>query len=131
MFHKTDRQLNREQIKAHLKSAVMDLTPNVLDKIDLSVPQMAAEELHEDAGRAVSSITVMRKRMRVVAALAAACLCMVAVAGGTYTYRNGKVDSVIGIDVNPSVEPEEPGAGGSAAERRRESHYGRHESKGC
>ena len=44
MFHKTDRQLNREQIKAHLKSAVMDLTPNVLDKIDLSVPQMAAEE---------------------------------------------------------------------------------------
>ena len=76
MFHKTDRQLNREQIKAHLKSAVMDLTPNVLDKIDLSVPQMAAEELHEDAGRAVSSITVMRKRMRVVAALAAACLCM-------------------------------------------------------
>ena len=104
MFHKTDRQLNREQIKAHLKSAVMDLTPNVLDKIDLSVPQMAAEELHEDAGRAVSSITVMRKRMRVVAALAAACLCMVAVAGGTYTYRNGKVDSVIGIDVNPSVE---------------------------
>ena len=68
MFHKTDRQLNREQIKAHLKSAVMDLTPNVLDKIDLSVPQMAAEELHEEAGRAVSSITVMRKRMRVVAA---------------------------------------------------------------
>ena len=29
---------------------------------------------------------------------------MVAAAGGTYTYRNGKVDSVIGIDVNPSVE---------------------------
>ena len=55
-------------------------------------------------GRAVRSIAVMRRRMRVMAALAAACLCMVAAAGGTYTYRNGKVDSVIGIDVNPSVE---------------------------
>lgn len=104
MFHKTDRQLNRKQLKAQLKSAVMDLTPNVLDKIDLTMPQMTAEELHEEAGRAVSSIAVMRRRMRVMAALAAACLCMVAAAGGTYTYRNGKVDSVIGIDVNPSVE---------------------------
>jgi hypothetical protein len=29
---------------------------------------------------------------------------MIALAGGTYTYQNGRVDSVIGIDVNPSVE---------------------------
>ena len=42
MFHKTDRQLNRKQLKAQLKSAVMDLTPNVLDKIDLTMPQMTA-----------------------------------------------------------------------------------------
>lgn len=104
MFRRSDRQLNRKQMKAQLKSAVMDLTPYVLNKIDLTMPQMAAEELQEGAGRTVSPIVVMRKRMRVMGALAAACLCMVAVAGGTYTYRNGKVDSVIGIDVNPSVE---------------------------
>ena len=70
MFHKTDRQLNRKQLKAQLKSAVMDLTPNVLDKIDLTMPQMTAEELHEEARRAVRSIAVMRRRMRVMAALA-------------------------------------------------------------
>lgn len=103
MFQKTGRQLNRKQIKAHLKSAVMDLTPDVLDRIDLNTPQTAAEDVvREAAGN--RTIAVMRRRMRVMGALVAACLCMVAIAGGTYTYRNGKVDSVIGIDVNPSVE---------------------------
>lgn len=106
MFRKTHGRLNRKQINAHLKSAVADLTPNVLDKINLSVPQLSAEEAQE--GRAdrgtMTSIGVRRRRMRVVTALAAACLCVIALAGGTYTYRNGKVDSVIGIDVNPSVE---------------------------
>lgn len=88
------RQLNRKQIKACLKSAVRDLTPNVLERIDLSTPQ-----IKEEPARSVFAI-----RRRVIGTLAAACLCMIALAGGTYTYQNGKVDSVIGIDVNPSVE---------------------------
>lgn len=97
------RQLNRRQIKAHLKAAVLDLTPNVLDKIDLSTPQTAAED-GEESGLKRSPAALMRRRIRVIGTLAAACFCMIAVAGGTYTYRNGKVDSVIEIDVNPSVE---------------------------
>lgn len=99
------RQLNRRQIKAHLKAAVLDLTPNVLDKIDLNTPQMAAEsdgEKTKDPQK--SPVFLMRRRIRVIGTLAAACFCMIAVAGGTYTYQNGKIDSIIEIDVNPSVE---------------------------
>jgi hypothetical protein len=89
------RQLNRQQIEACLKSAARDLTPNVLERIDLSTPQIKAEK---------EKSSVFFLRQRVVATLVAACFCMIALAGGTYTYQNGKVDSVIGIDVNPSVE---------------------------
>lgn len=89
------RQLNRQQIEACLKSAAGDLTPNVLERIDLSTPQIKAEK---------EKRSVFFLRQRVIATLVAACFCMIALAGGTYTYQNGKVDSVIGIDVNPSVE---------------------------
>ncbi|WP_313584512.1 anti-sigma-I factor RsgI family protein [Lacrimispora sp.] len=89
------RQLNRQQIEACLKSAAGDLTPNVLERIDLSTPQIKAER---------EKRSVFFLRQRVIATLVAACFCMIALAGGTYTYQNGKVDSVIGIDVNPSVE---------------------------
>ncbi|MGL6221236.1 MAG: anti-sigma-I factor RsgI family protein [Lacrimispora sphenoides] len=89
------RQLNRQQIEACLKSAAGDLTPNVLERIDLSTPQIKAEK---------EKRSVFFLRQRVIATLVAACFCMIALAGGTFTYQNGKVDSVIGIDVNPSVE---------------------------
>ena len=40
MERKTDlTKLNTRQLELHLKSAVDALTPNVLDKIDLSIPQ--------------------------------------------------------------------------------------------
>lgn len=89
------RQLNRQQLEACLKSAARDLTPNVLERIDLSTPQIKSEKKNR---------SVFFLRQRVLGALVAACFCMIALAGGTYTYQSGKVDSVIGIDVNPSVE---------------------------
>lgn len=89
------RQLNRKQIEACLKSATRDMVPDVLERINLSTPQ-------EDEERAARPASVIRQK--VFASLVAACLCMIALAGGTYTYQNGRVDSVIGIDVNPSVE---------------------------
>lgn len=88
------RQLNRQQIEASLKSAVWNLAPDVLERIDLNTAQEEAPE-----GKPVFAL-----RRRIAGALAAACLCMVVLAGGSYTYQNGKVDSIIGIDVNPSVE---------------------------
>lgn len=89
------RQLNRKEIEACLKSAVSELTPNVLSRIDLNAPQLQEEKLPR-------SVFIIRQR--VIASFIAACFCLIALAGGTYTYQNGKVDSVIGIDVNPSVE---------------------------
>lgn len=89
------RQLNRQQIEASLKSATDDLIPNVLDRIDLNTPQIM------ENGNSKPSIF---KRQRVIAGLIAACFCMIMLAGGTYSFQNSRVDSVIGIDVNPSVE---------------------------
>nr|WP_288828880.1 hypothetical protein [uncultured Clostridium sp.] len=89
------RQLNRQQIEACLKSATDDLIPNVLDRIDLSTPQIMESR---------DSRTSFFKRQRVIAGLIAACFCMIMLAGGTYSFQNSRVDSVIGIDVNPSVE---------------------------
>ncbi len=89
------RHLNKKQIEACLTSATQDLIPDVLERIDLSTSQEKAE-LH------TRSVFMMRRR--VIASFIAACFCMIALAGGTYTYQNGRVDSVIGIDVNPSVE---------------------------
>lgn len=89
------RQLNRQQIEASLKSATDDLIPNVLDRIDLNTAQIM------ENGNSRPSIF---KRQRVIAGLIAACFCMIMLAGGTYSFQNSRVDSVIGIDVNPSVE---------------------------
>ncbi|GLB31979.1 hypothetical protein LAD12857_39020 [Lacrimispora amygdalina] len=89
------RQLNRQQIEACLKSATDDLIPNVLDRIDLSTPQIMESR---------DSRPSFFKRQRVIAGLIAACFCMIMLAGGTYSFQNSRVDSVIGIDVNPSVE---------------------------
>ena len=46
-----------------------------------------------------------RIRFRNWSLAAAACLCVIIGSGAGYNvYRNGKIDSIIGIDVNPSVE---------------------------
>ncbi|GLB24830.1 hypothetical protein LXJ15735_10710 [Lacrimispora xylanolytica] len=95
MNQSDQRQMNKKQIEACITTAARDMVPDVLDCIDLSTPQEAIE---------VHKRSVFMIRRRVIASLIAACFCMVALAGGTYTYQNGRVDSVIGIDVNPSVE---------------------------
>lgn len=105
MTQNSDRQkLNTNQIEQHLKSAVDTLTPNVLDRIDLSTPQDVVDPVvlrsHSD------NMIVLQRRMRRFVIAAAACLCLVLTGGGTYHYQylNRQIDSVIGIDVNPSVE---------------------------
>lgn len=97
----TDRiKLNKAQIESHLKSAVDTLTPNVLDKIDLSTPQEAAAPRTEP-----SRVVSINRRLRGLALTAAACLCLVVMGGGAYTnHQNQRIEAVIGIDVNPSVE---------------------------
>ena len=86
----------QDEIESHLRSAMDTLTPNVFDKIDLSTPQ----EIYVKPSRRVR----MYRRMRTVAMAAAACLCVAVLGGGVSFYQNHRVDSVIGIDVNPSIE---------------------------
>lgn len=97
----TDRiKLNKAQIESHLKSAVDALTPNVLDRIDLSTPQESAAPRTEP-----SRVVSINRRLQQMALTAAACLCLVVMGGGAYTHRQDqRVEAVIGIDVNPSVE---------------------------
>lgn len=96
MTEHSDQQWNNDEIAKHLKSAVDTLTPDVLDKIDLSTPQ--------EIFTGPSKVTRIYRRMRTVAAAMAACLCVAVLSGGVALYQNRKVDSIIGIDVNPSIE---------------------------
>lgn len=91
-----------KQLEMHLKSAVDTLTPDIYHKIDLSLPQEAV--LRQESGQAV--LLRLRRRMRVFAAAAAACVCITFIGGGAFQYHlaNRRVESIIGIDVNPSVE---------------------------
>lgn len=103
-MQETDREkLNHAQIELHLKSAISSLTPNVLDRIDLSTPQdvVPRQELAQP-----SAVVAFNRRMRGIVLATAACLCVMVMGGGAfhYQYQNRKIESVIGIDVNPSVE---------------------------
>ena len=96
MTDHSDLQWNNDEIAKHLKSAVDTLTPDILDKIDLTTPQ----EIHIGP----SKVTRIYRRMRTAVTVAAACLCVAVLGTGVAIYQNGRVDSVIGIDVNPSIE---------------------------
>lgn len=93
------KKMNKDKIGQHLKSAVDTLTPNVLDRIDLSLPQDAVPYPYY-------STSSRHRRMRSAVLAAAACLCILAMGGGSYHYHamNRVIESVIGLDVNPSIE---------------------------
>ncbi|MCI8660828.1 MAG: hypothetical protein HFG54_11405 [Lachnospiraceae bacterium] len=97
------RQLNTRQIEMHLKSALDTLTPNVLDRIDLSVHQ---DELSGAERQSQAAILRLERRMRGFVSAAAVCVCLIIMGGGAFHYHleNRQVESVIGIDVNPSIE---------------------------
>lgn len=96
-------KLNKQQIEQCLKSAVDELTPDIFDRLDLSVPQ---ERIRGAEKQAQDQILKYQRRMRSMALASAACICIVMAGGGAFHYHvvNQRVESVIGIDVNPSVE---------------------------
>lgn len=103
MKQDSDRQKpNTEQIASHLKSAVDALIPDVFDRIDLSAPQ----DVVVPEPDSYSHVIRLQRRMRGLVLATAACLCLVLTGGGAYhyQYQNRQVDSIIGLDVNPSVE---------------------------
>lgn len=94
-MEQSDEKLNftRQEIEQHLQSALAAATPNVWEKLDLSVPQ--------DKTQKVSKVLRLEQRLR-RAGCAAACICLLA-GGGIYHYEYMQVASVVGIDVNPSL----------------------------
>ena len=94
-MEQSDEKLNftRQEIEQHLQSALAAATPNVWEKLDLSVPQDKPQEL--------SKVLRLEQRLR-RAGCAAACICLLA-GGGIYHYEYMQVASVVGIDVNPSL----------------------------
>ena len=96
-------QWNSDEIEQHLKSAVDTLTPDIFDRLDLSVPQAAPENNGQEK-KETSKVIHLSRRLRAAAILMAACLCLVIGIGAFNTYANRRVDSIIGIDVNPSIE---------------------------
>ena len=81
-------QLNTRQIEMHLKSALDTLTPNVLDRIDLSVPQDKLSGLERQSQAAILRL---ERRMRGLVAAAAACVCLTVMGGGAFHYHLEKI----------------------------------------
>ncbi len=96
MTDRSETHWNHDEIAEHLRSAVDSLTPDVYDKIDLT----ARQEVYVRPSRTVR----IYRTVRTAAVAAAACLCVALLGGGVAFYQNRRVDSVIGIDVNPSIE---------------------------
>ncbi len=96
------QELNREQIERSLRAAVDTLTPNVLEHLDIALVDQERNPGAWDGAQ----LRRMRRRMWTAVLVPAACLCLVVTGGGMFHFhrQNFQVESVIGIDVNPSVE---------------------------
>lgn len=96
------QELNRDQIERSLRTAVDTLTPNVLEHMDIA---SVAQDWSAPASE-TDQMARLRRRMWTAALVPAACLCLLVTGGGMLHYhrQNFQVESVIGIDVNPSVE---------------------------
>ena len=92
---------NQNDIEQHLKSAVSQMTPDIWNRLDLSVPQeKECGDIHT-VGREKKKIFRLRSRFQGLAA--AACLCAV-LGGGLYYREFRQIVSVVSLDVNPSLE---------------------------
>ena len=96
---------NRE-IENRLAEEIRQATPNVLAQV-LQQCQTQKEECTDMANQMEVQVVHTSKRKKWIAGLASAAAAVVVVAGaGIFGYNYMAVDSVIGIDVNPSIELE-------------------------
>ncbi|WP_283609678.1 anti-sigma-I factor RsgI family protein [Faecalispora anaeroviscerum] len=97
--------MNRSELKQSLKFAVLQSTPDLLPTLlpgysveEISLPSSAAEE----ALCGINQTTVPRKRpqFQIACVMAAVCLVFLSV----FYLAQPKVNSIVSIDVNPSIE---------------------------
>ena len=86
--------MNRSQLKKSLRSAVLQTTPDILPRL---LPDYPAENLRKICPPAAPA---GRYRARFACVMAAVCLLFL----GVFYLVQPKVDSLVSIDVNPSIE---------------------------
>ena len=118
------RNMSSQEIEQHLKSALDALTPDVFEKLDLSVPQ-----LRPQADRGQEKIITLQRRIRGMAAVAAACLCLalsVSEPPDRFCNRN-RCQS----ECRAFHQPQKPDLKGGASECRCQNDHGRYGPQRC
>ena len=98
---------DRQQIEECLQSAITDLTPDIWDKLEPSLhqqkhsPSQEQNDLNRKKNKAKNTNVPLGRRAGNLAA--AACLGIM-LAGSCYYYEFRQVVTVVGLDVNPSIE---------------------------
>lgn len=98
---------DRQQIEECLQSAITDLTPDIWDRLEPSLhqqkhsPSQEQNDLNQKENKAKNTNVSLGRRAGNLAA--AACLGIM-LAGSCYYYEFRQVVTVVGLDVNPSIE---------------------------
>lgn len=98
---------DRQQIEECLQSAITDLTPDIWDRLEPSLhqqkhsPSQEQNDLNQKKNKAKNTNVSLGRRAGNLAA--AACLGIM-LAGSCYYYEFRQVVTVVGLDVNPSIE---------------------------
>lgn len=98
---------DRQQIEECLQSAITDLTPDIWDRLEPSLhqqkhsPSQEQNDLNQKENKAKNTNVSLGRRAGNLTA--AACLGIM-LAGSCYYYEFRQVVTVVGLDVNPSIE---------------------------
>ena len=99
--------MNEHQIlEEKLRDAVEHSTPDVLDRIKAECAAKVPEERERGAEAAATAARRKRRRNRWIAAAAAVILLFGGAFGGMRIAGSRRVDAVVAMDVNPSIEIE-------------------------
>ena len=104
---KNKQTWDRQQIEECLQSAITDLTPDIWDRLEPSLhqqkhsPSQEQNDLNRKENKAKNTNVSLGRRAGNLAA--AACLGIM-LAGSCYYYEFRQVVTVVGLDVNPSIE---------------------------
>ncbi len=98
---------NRQQIEEHLQSAITELTPDIWDRLELELPQQESCQLNTQGKQKLDQkekANLIWPFFRKTGNLAAAACLGIVLAGGGYYYEFRQIVTVVGLDVNPSIE---------------------------